>query len=271
MGFIKDFTAINKVVFRKTNESYAKNLLLLPATWLYIIVYSLLTIVSSLTIGRLGDAGQMVSGLITWLLGCYMMSDYFVHIGQSIIGGKFKFSGLNTGGLVYFNQMLAVTAIPRIVAYLIAMLTGIGILSLLVIPFIFTFAILEVAYQKNLDRLDIFVYGFKFFKANWKQWSIINIILLMFIFSSFSLIQLVYGFLFSGFEESLYTSISNVTNVNLLYFFNLLISSIGSLIQIVMFILPLQYIIIYRGFIFKILSVSSLRKREYMRNIYGKH
>jgi hypothetical protein len=33
--------------------------------------------------------------------------------------------------------------------------------------------------------------------------------------------------------------------------------------------IPLTFFMIFKGYLFKILSVSSRRKRQYMRNIYG--
>jgi len=255
MDFFTDFKAINKVVFKKTNESYIKNLLIIPMFGLYIMVYVLLTLVLNLSLGQLGNGGAFLASMITWFLSCYMISDFLTHIESAIGGFKFKLNSVGKGYMTYFMPLLTATAVPRIVVYLFSSLTRIYVPTMWIILFYLAYATFEIVYQKNLDRLEIFAYGHKFVMENWQHWLAIN---------------LVHGFVMIGFLKVIDVTVMT-TFANLLSGLPVILSTaIYYLVLSFLIGIPLLYYIIYRGYIFKILSVSSRRKREYMRNIYGK-
>ncbi len=265
MDFLKDISAINKIVFKKSNKTYIRNLKLIPAAWLYILMYTSVTVIMSVYVNPLGEAGQFITGIVTWFLSCFLLSDYFSHIESALSDEKFAFDDMKTGGQLYFRQMLTMTAVPRIIVYLIARLTGMVFLSGLIVPFILIFAIIEIVYQKHIDGLDMFSTGAKFLKENWKHWLLVNSLLLGFVL----LFLLVINTVFSGVFNSLNDQAIAAYMENKIGTFQIFITA-KSLLTNSLLIIPVQYCIIYRGYIFKILSVSSRRKREYMRNIYGK-
>lgn len=255
MSFFSDFTAINKIVFRKTNEAFTRNLLLIPMLGLYILVYTIVTIILGMTIGALGMAGSTLASIISWFFSCYMISDYLTHLEGAVSGFKFRLKEVGKNYMRFFIPLLAATAIPRIIIYLIARLSGLLIPFYWVVLFYLAYATAEVVYQKNLDRLEIFVYGHKFLLENWQHWLLIN---------------MVHGFVIVGFmklvDMFIVLPLSNLM-MNLPFFISL---PVTGLVSATIIGIPALYYMIYRGFIFKILSVSSRRKREYMRNIYGK-
>lgn len=265
MDFFNDLYLINKVIFKKTNKAYVKNLMLIPATWLYLLVYSSVVIILTTLSMNLGEAGGFIVGLAVWLMGCFVISDYLEHINSSLVQKKFTMSKIKTGGMIHFNQALAATAIPNIIIFILARLTGFGIPYSVVLLVYIAFATPEVVYQKQVDRLDIFKYGYKFFKENWKHWSIVNISLI-------AVAVLIYNFVLRRVVVIIANPIINViAQLDITYqYASLLVIIISSFFAIAMISIPLHYIMIYRGFLFKVLSVSSRRKREYMRNIYGK-
>lgn len=255
MEFFNDFKAINKVVFKKTNEAYIKNLLIIPMFGLYMLVYVLLTVLLGITLGQLGSGGAFISSMITWFLSCYMISDFLSHIDGAIGGFKFNLSTVGKGYMTYFMPLLTATAIPRIVIYLFSSLTRIYVPTFWIILFYLAYATFEIVYQKNLDRLEIFAYGHKFILENWQHWLAVNV---------------VYGFVIIGFLMVVDKIVMNPFALILTSLPPIVSAAIYYLVFAFLMGIPLLYYIIYRGFIFKILSVSSRRKREYMRNIYGK-
>ncbi|MCH4890355.1 hypothetical protein EZV73_22420 [Acidaminobacter sp. JC074] len=255
MSFFSDLKAINKVVFKKTNESYSKNIFLIPMLGLYIVAYAIFSYLLGITVGRLGSAGGFLAGIIGWFFSCYMISDYLTHLENAVNGFKFKFSEIGKNYMRYFMPALTATAIPNIIVSLFMALTRIPVPSFLILFFYLVYATPEVIYQKDLDRLEIFAYGHNFIKENWQHWLLINGILGMICIGLYMLMS---RFVLVPLMGALVT-MPELLNV-----------IIFSIVQAVLSGIPLLYYLIYRGYIFKILSVSSRRKREYMRNIYGK-
>jgi len=254
MDFFTDFKAINKVVFKKTRESYVKNLLLIPMFGLYVAVYVVAFAFLMMTLGQLGSAGGFLASMITWFFSCYLISDYLTHLQQAISGFKFKFKDVGKSYMNYFMPLLTATAVPRIVVFLFSTLTRIYIPYYWIIIFYVIYATFEIVYQKHIDHLEMFAYGHQFLKENWLHWLIINAIhgtgigIFIYLITRFVITPLA-------------LSMSALPG--------LLITAVTALTFAVLIGIPLLFYFIYRGYIFKILSVSSRRKREYMRNIYG--
>lgn len=258
MGFFTDFKAINKVVFKKSTKSYGKNLLMIPILAVYVLIYVAMTLLLVSVLGLLGRPGQFIAGLMVWMLSCALMSDFLGHLDNSLVGRKLSFSNIGKHYRTYFLQMLSVTAIPNILIYVFYMFTRIEISMYLVYIVYALFATPEVVYQKNIDRLDIFIYGYHYFKENWMHWLPLNVIFALFIFGVKLVIDQYVAIPLIG---KLFISTALPQEMKYL---------ILILIQWSVIAIPFVFVMIYRGYLFKILSVSSARKREYMRNIYGK-
>lgn len=258
MGFFGDFKAINKVVAKKSLSSYIHNLLLIPALALYVLAMQIFNVIVGISIGALGSPGQFIAGLMSWMFSCFVMSDYLSHIDDVIVSRKFRLNQIGKHYMAYFLPLLAATAIPNIIIYVFYRLTGIGISSMLVMVVYALLATPEVVYQKEIDRLDIFIYGFNYLKENWQQWIPLNVIF-------GTLILVFYTVTMNHVGWPLINQLWLKTHISMTYL-NVLVYVVTWLILGVPFVL----VMIYRGYLFKILSVSSRRKREYMRNIYGK-
>lgn len=259
MNFFSDLKAINKVVLKKSNQAYIKNLILIPLFAFYIAAYSIAFIILVLTVGRLGAGGAFLASIITWFLSCYMISDFMEHIDNALIGRKIRMKDIGSSYMRYFRPLLTATAVPRIVVYLFSALTKINIPGELIILFYIVYAIPEIVYQKEVDRLDMFTYGHRFLKENWQHWAIINSVL--------GVVLLGAGYGVGFIVTPVLIAIGNIlpnADASRIVLLVLQQVMVWALLGI-----PYMYFFIYRGFIFKILSVSSRRKREYMRNIYG--
>lgn len=260
MNFFSDLKAINKVVLKKTNQAYFKNLLLIPMFGLYLIAYLIIFLILAFTIGQLGNAGSFLSSLITWFISCYMISDFMEHIDNALIGKKVSIKDVGKGRMHHFRPLLTATAVPRIVLYLITALTKLPIPSTIILLFYLIYAIPEIVYQKRVEHLEMFSYGHRFLKENWKHWLTVNAFLGVITYA-----------VFSGVGFAVNPIIVWLTGLIPVLLTNLLLVSIIQLMLVgIIMGIPFMYYFIYRGYIFKILSVSSIRKREYMRNIYGK-
>lgn len=256
MSLLKDFKEIYSVVFKKTVSSYVRYLILIPLMVVYASVYELFSLLLALTLGSLGAGGGFLSNIITWFVMSFIVSDFLSHLDAVIYNRKIRLKSIGKNHMTYFSGVLSATAIPNIVLYVITMLIRIQIHPYFLILFYFIYAVPEVIYQKHKDRMDIFVYGHEFLKENWRLWIPSNII---------------FAFALLGIETYFYNE--------LIYprLFNMLISGVN--INIIRFAamamnwavlsIPLVFFMIFKGYLFKILSVSSRRKREYMRNIYG--
>lgn len=275
MGFFSDFSAINKVVFKRVNEAFKKNLLLIPMLGLYLTFYIIISILLNISVGRLGLAGNFLVSIMTWFFSCYVISDYLSHLESAINGFKFRLDQIGKNYMRYFIPLLAATAIPRIVTYLFFRLTGISIGSFWIIIFYLAYATIEVVYQKDLDRLEIFVYGHKFLLENWQHWLLINMIHGFAIVAIGLVVDMFVVVPLSGYPLAVFLSVMDafpyIPVIGALGGLPAFVSiPIIALVGTILVAIPIVYYMIYRGFIFKILSVSSRRKREYMRNIYGK-
>lgn len=260
MNFFSDLKAINKVVFKKSNQAYFKNLLLIPMFGLYIIAYLLIFMLLGFTVGQLGNAGSFLTSMLTWFISCYMISDFMEHIDNALIGKKIRLRDIGKGYMHHFRPLLTATAVPRIILYLLTALTKLPIPSTLILLFYLVYAIPEIVYQKRVEHLEMFSYGHRFLKENWQHWLAVNLVLGTITWLFFDLIELVLNPVIGwiiGVFPSLIMNTFVISIIQMMF--------IGLLLGI-----PFMYYFIYRGFIFKILSVSSRRKREYMRNIYGK-
>jgi len=261
MPFMSDFLAIIKVVFKKTNKTYISNMLLGPMLGVYVIGYTLVSLALMLTVGRLGNAGFFLFSIMSWFISCFFISDYLVHLDGALVGRKFRLKAIGSGYMHYFRPLLTATAVPRIVVSLFGALTGIAIPTIYIILFYLVYAIPEIVYQKNMERLEMFTYGHKYLLENWKPWLIINA---TFGFLMVGALQVINAFIVSPIMDYLAgLSILSSWSDSMLFVIELGLS--WMFISIVFI-----YYFIFRGYIFKILSVSSRRKREYMRNIYGK-
>jgi hypothetical protein len=256
MSLYNDFKEIYSVVFKKTISSYIRYLILIPLLIIYAGAYELFSVLLGLTLGTLGAGGGFLSNIITWFVMSFIVSDFLSHIDAVIYNKKIKLSSIGKNSMTYFSGVLSATAIPNIVIYIISMLIRIVIHPYFLFLFYFIYAVPEVIYQKHKDRMDIFTYGHEFLKENWRLWLLPNIIF------AFALLGIETFFYNELIYPRLFNMLISGVNINIIRF-------AAMVMNWVVLSIPLIFFMIFKGYLFKILSVSSRRKREYMRNIYG--
>jgi|GEM_PF-1237043 len=256
MSLGKDFTAIYSVVFKKTFKSYMRYILLVPLLIMYAAIYETSSILLSTIFGGLGRAGGLIAGLSSWFILAMVISDFLAHLNRIIYNRKLDLKAIGAHRMSHFSAVLSATAIPNIIIYVLYMLLRIQIHPYILMLFYLLYAVPEIIHQKDKDRMDIFIYGHDFIKENWHLWGLINLVfgLLLFTIDMAAMKAIV-----SPYASALYANGMNLVLARILF-------SIG---RWTFLSIPLTFVLIFRGYLFKILSVSSRRKREYMRNIYG--
>lgn len=259
MSLAKDGKAIYGVVLKKSVKSYFKYIILVPLIFLYISVLLFVKLTLIFTIGQLGDGGMFLANTISWFISAMIISDFLGHMDTVISNQKIRLKSIASHKMTYFLPVLTATAVPIIIAEMIARLFDVDIPMSFILMFYIIYAVPEVIHQKNKEHLDIFSYGHEFIKENWHLWFWIN---MAFGFGLYWIVQLLVNPVANSvFPMDIFRSLTLFD----LYFSILKFALVSAAILSV----PLTFVLIFRGYLFKILSVSSKRKREYMRNTYG--
>jgi len=124
----------------------------------------------------------------------------------------------------------------------------IGINSLVtLIVLILLNALPETIYQKYYSSSESIKYAFDFFKENWLNWFIPNVVF-------FALLYALEGI---NFTSLFMPSINILGGISLSEIVEYLISQV-----------IFSFMMIYRGYLFQLLSTSTRRKRMFMKNMY---
>lgn len=250
MGFIDGFLEINYEVIKKTVYALKNNLSIILLGIPYIAaIMALLSIAGSM---------GFLSGIIIFVGLSALASNYLYIIENIITYGTFSKEDFQNGFKVYLRKVYILLLIYWFFQFTVSMFLGDILMFVPLLGFVFKIfgfalavalsALPEVVYQKYFGDFENVTYAFDFFKENWKEWGIPNAVLLLVGYVIYFVVGKIM-MLFVGLDPVVYG------------FVNFLIFSVA--IQAI-----LAFGMIYRGYLFKVLSVSSKRKREYMKNMF---
>lgn len=246
----KDLVSTNKIVLKKSSKAFRNNPELMVVGAFYLIAVMLAARISS-SVGIFG-------GLIMTLLQSAILSDYLFLMNRIVYTGKFTMADFKSGFSVYFRKVWVVLFVIFVARYGISILLqpfqmilpGAGFLLLL-----FNFVALlllnplpETLYQKHFQELESFSYAFRFSKENVISWFGPNILMGAILYGFYTLIAKGVTFIIKGLPYSVQFSLYAVLIAILLQ------AGIG-------------YAMVYRGYLFQILSTTTRRKRVFMRNL----
>lgn len=201
-----------------------------------VLVFSMLS--SRLFIGPLA----IISGFLMAFLMAAIYSHYLYLIEQIIKKGKINTYDLKDGFLYYIRKIYGVFFVLWIASFLLNTVRVGSLSIILTYAAILVFnALPETIYLKRYDSMESIRYSLDFIKENWVEWYIPNAVFLVaMLLLNLNIIAIPYSLIYS-----------------------LSIKTIAFFIagQIVF-----NYIMIYRGLLFELLSTSTRRKREFMRN-----
>lgn len=243
MEIIRDLISTNKKIFERTIKSFSKNYLL----FLLGIVYMAILFAGSISANIFGP----FASLIIFLIMAAVISDYLYIINQVIHNRKFDMGDFKSGFKVYFRKVYAFLFLVWVIQF------GIDLLLAPIIPIFREFymisainlfmliifnAIPETIYQKYYSEGDTVVYATQFIKENALEWFAPNIILigLLYLISS---------------RLSLFLASMNL-------------SIFGTLISLILASGVTSFAMIYRGYLFEMLTTTTRRKRVFMNNMY---
>lgn len=247
LDILKDILYTNKKVSKNAIDSLYKN-------WLIIftgLFYSLSTIILYMLLPHF----WILAGLVLVIFTSALISNYLYLIDCIISRNKFDLQDFKEGFGVYLRKVWGISFIGWVASLIVNTFAmpifsrsyypmGLGII-LNFLAIILLNALPEVIYQKNYNPWESITYTIEFIKDNWIEWFIPNIILagILYLFTG-KFLNGVFNY-YIPFKFALAPS-----KVLILYF-------IGQIV--------FSFMMIYRGYLFEILSTSNRRKRLFMR------
>jgi len=247
MSVLQDLLITNKRVLAKTIPALKNNPMLLVVGVPYGAVFILGTIIA-------GMAG-FFGGIIMIILQSAIASDYLSLINKIIHGHRVSTNDIRGGFKTYLSSVWSLLFLLYFINLALGMFLGPlnmatgGLLFLIINMFVYIMfsAMPEVIYQKYLDRGDMVIYGINFVKENAVQWILPNLFLM----------AVIYG-VYSG----LLSVISPIFGIGMTGV------ALSSVLSIIVTQGLIAFAMLYRGFLFDILSNSTMRKRLFMRHMY---
>lgn len=250
MNIFEDLILVQKSTIKKSIKSLIKNWPIIFTGIVYMTISLLLTIVlSRLFVGPL----SILAGLISAVISSALISNYLYLLFNIINYNKINLNNFKEGFTAYLWKVYEVFFIVWLASYLLSSVSNIAggsggvIISLIyLLAFILLNALPETIYQKYYSAFESINYSFEFIKENWLNWFVPNIIL-------FGILYLVTGEL--------------ITDMFTTYISFNISSGINGIIRYIVGQLIFSFAMIYRGYLFKLLSTSSMRKRMFMRKL----
>lgn len=243
MELVRDLLSTNKKVFERAWKSFSKNYLLFILGIVYMAILFCGTFAASIF-------GPLAS-LVIYVIMAAVISDYLYIINQVIHNRSFDLEDFKMGFKVYLRKVYAFLFLIWVIQLGISLIIA-PILPIMREPFMMTSvnwfmlilfnAIPETIYQKHYSEGDTVVYAAQFIKENALEWFAPNIIVI----------------------GLLYLINSQLT----LLLAKLNFSIVGTIISIILTSGIAGFAMIYRGYLFELLTTTTRRKRLFMNNMY---
>ena len=243
MELIKDIIGVNKQTFVKTLNSIKSHWEALLIVLVYLLISQImLPLVSNIFSGAL----SIISGILMALIEAALISSFLFVLNNIVQYNRFRWKDVIEGLNYYLWKVYGILFIFFIVNFILSstlnLIGNIGYLLSLIFQLFIIFALNplpETIYLKNYDSRDSILYCIEFIKENFLNWFVPNIVFgacLFFIF--------------------------NISNTNLLA---ISVSNfVPFILELLLISVILSFFMIYRGHLFKFLSTSTRRKRQFM-------
>jgi hypothetical protein len=245
LDIINDFIYINKTVFKKTLNSFKKTWPIIFTGIIYIILSAVVYNVLGLILrGPLAIFG----GILTAIVSSSLISNYLYLLFNIINYDRLSFQHFKDGFSYFLWKIYGVFFIGFIGNFLLSFVfrifgSGASFLNIIIS---LTIGVLlnplpETLYIKSYRAWDSILKSIEFMQENWINWLIPNLVF-------YILIYLATGKILSGLFNT-YLSFNAFINIrSILFYF------IGQTI--------FSFMMIYRGYLYKMLSGSTRRKRR---------
>ncbi len=246
MEFLTDFIYINKSIAKKAFVSLHKN-------WVIIftgIFYTTATII----ISSLLSFFWILAGLIMIIVSSALISNYLHLLDCIIKRDRLNWHEFKDGFTVYLRKVWGILFIGWVASFgfssFILPIFSVGI-SPYLLSMIVNFLVLlllnplpETVYQKHYNPWETITYTVGFVRENWLEWIVPNLVFMVGLY-------FLTGNLLTGIFNTHLFSFSMFSPTGLIFY----------LIGQVWF----SYMMIYRGYLYELLSTSTRRKRMFMR------
>lgn len=243
MSLFKDLLQTNQKVFVKTWKSFSKNYLL----FLLGIVYMAILFAGSIGASIFGP----LASLIIYLIMAAVISDYLYIINQVIHNRQFDLDDFKNGFKFYLRKVYAFLFLVWVIQMGVDVLLA-PMIPIFREPFMMTSinwfmiilfnAVPETIYQKYFSEGDTVIYATQFIKENALEWFAPNLVVI-------GLLYLI---------NSQFTVLLAKMNFSL----------IGTLLSIILTSGIAGFAMIYRGYLYELLTTTTRRKRMFMNNMY---
>ncbi|ABR47899.1 hypothetical protein Amet_1723 [Alkaliphilus metalliredigens QYMF] len=249
MELFQDIIHTNRPIIKKALLSLKKN-------WSIIFTgffYSIATVLLMSVIRFFG----LLAGIVMIVATSALISNYLYLLDCIMRKGKFTKHDFKEGFSVYLRKIWGILFVGYIANMVLSLFMPAfyrsGIIHPNAVSMIITFltvllfnAVPESAYQKHYNPWETITYGVEFIKDNWIEWFVPNVVLL-------GVFYLLTGQFLTG--------VFNY-QISLVTIFTSPYGLLGYVVGQVWF----SYMMIYRGFLFGLLSSSTRRKRLFMRD-----
>jgi hypothetical protein len=243
MELIKDLIDVNKQTFVKTLNSIKSHWEALLIVLVYVLIsQTVFMLVRNMFVGAL----SIVSGILIALIEAALISSFLFVLNNIVLYNRFRWKDVIEGLNYYLLKVYGILFIFFIVNFILSstlnLIGSIGYLLSLIFQLFIIFALNplpETIYLKNYDSRGSILYCIEFIKGDFLNWFVPNIVLGVCLFF-----------------------IVNISNTNLLA---ISVSNfIPFILELLLISVFLSFFMIYRGHLFKLLSTSNRRKRQFM-------
>jgi len=236
LNIMKDLIEVNKEVAAKTFTALKACPVLIPIT----IGVLLVNVMIAMLAGYFG----FLAGLFLLIADGAVLGAYLYALEQVIRYRKLKIHDLQDGLQIYFRRTVIMIMIVNLGFYALSILGGIlgglgGIIVLVgyLAAFVFLNPLPEMLYLRHYSEGECLSRSYEFVVENWIDWFVPLLPMMLLAFG---------GGLFGG----------------------MLMPGLGTLPGILVQAVVLPFVMVYRGFLFDLLSKSSRRKRQFRRNMH---
>lgn len=251
MNYLEDMIYVNKSALDKTLKSITKNWMIILTGFLYTIINLVLySVLGLLFRGPL----YILSGIASALIMSSLVSNYSYLLFNIVNYNRLTMDNFKEGFTHYVRKIYGILFIGYIGSLLLSFVlpilgsisAGLGFILALILGIALN-ALPETIYLKDYDAWESILYSLEFLKDNWINWLVPNVIL--------------YGAIYFITGEIL---LGNVFNTHLGFNFSTSPIYVGRyLIAQTIF----SFMMIYRGYLYRVLSTSTRRKRTFMKKI----
>lgn len=236
MNILKDLIEVNKEVAAKTLSALKACPVLIPIT----IGVLLVNVMIAMVAGYFG----FLAGIFLLIADGAVLGAYLYALEQVIRFRRLKIQDMRDGVQIYFRRTVIMIMIVNLGFYALSILGGIlgGLGSVIVMlgylaAFILLNPLPEMLYLKHYSEGECLSRSYEFILENWIDWFVPLLPMMLLAFG---------GGILGSF----------------------ILPGLGTISGLLAQAVVLPFVMVYRGFLFDVLSKSSRRKRQFRRNMH---